>query len=53
LSEAKQADINKLTFKMEDMKKGANEWEKREIDLETKLHYLKVALDRKLVSLVK
>jgi hypothetical protein len=38
LSEAKQADINKLTLKMQDMKKGANEWKKREIDLETKLH---------------
>ncbi len=52
LSEAKQADINKLTLKMQDMKKGANEWKKREIDLETKLDQLKVALDRKLVSLV-
>ncbi len=37
---------------MQDMKKGANEWKKREIDLETQLHQLKVALKRKSVSLV-
>jgi hypothetical protein len=37
---------------MQDMKKGANEWKKREIDLETQLHQLRVALKRKSVSLV-
>ncbi|CAM6063857.1 unnamed protein product [Sphagnum tenellum] len=51
-SEAKQADIDKLTLKMQDMKKGADEWKKREIDLETELHGLKITLEEKSVSLL-
>lgn len=44
-NEEKQADIDTLTLKMRDLKKGADEWKLREIDLETELYDLRNSLE--------
>lgn len=51
-NDAKQLEIDNLTFKMNDLKKGVNEWKVREIDLEMELHNLRTTLEMKEVALV-